>query len=94
MKLDNKVITGLAGTLILGVCAWVLNTTLEIQKDIVEVKIKTDNVVETLDKVYEDNCPYCVHAAHSSMADHPLLAPTLKKAHQHVGDEIIFVNED
>lgn len=94
MKLDTKVITSIAGTLILGVCGWVLNTTLEIQKDIVEVKVKTENVIETLDKVYAENCPYCVHAAHSSMAEHPLLAPTLKKAHQHVGDEIIFINED
>lgn len=92
MKVDTKIITGLASTLILGVCAWVLNTTLEIQKDIVEIKIKTENVVETLEKVYEENCPYCVHAAHSSMAEHPLLSQTIKKAHMHVGDEIIFVN--
>ena len=93
MKLDTKIITALAGTLILGICGWVLNTTLEIQKDIVEINIKTENVIETLDKVYEENCPYCVHAAHSSMAEHPLLSPTIKKAHMHVGDEIIFINE-
>jgi len=78
MKLDTKIITGLAGTLILGVCAWVLNTTLEIQKEIVEIRIKTENVVETLDKVYEENCPYCVHAAHSSMAEHPLPKLTIR----------------
>ena len=94
MKLDTKVITSIAGTLILGVCGWVLNTTLEIQKDIVEVKVKTENVEETLNKVYSENCPYCVHGAHSGIKEHPYLAPTLKKAHQHVGDEIIFINED
>ena len=90
MKLDAKVITGLSGSLILGICAWVLNTTLQIKEDIVEVKIKTQSVSETLDKVYEENCPYCVHAAHSSMSEHPLLAPTIKRSHRHVGDEIIF----
>jgi hypothetical protein len=94
MKLDSKVITGLASTLILGVCAWLLNTTLEVQKDIVEVKIQNENIIETLDKVYAENCPYCVHAAHTGIQEHPLLKPTIKQAHRHVGNEIIIVNED
>jgi len=89
----QKIITGVAGALLLGAAGWTLEATLEIQKDIVEVKVKTENVEETLNKVYEENCPYCVHAAHSSMAEHPLLAPTLKNAHKHVGKEIILINE-
>ena len=89
----DKKIVGLAGTLLLGVAAWVLNTTLQIEKDIVEVQAKLENIVETLDKVYAQDCPYCVHASHSSIAEHPLLAPTIKQAHKHVGKEIIKINE-
>jgi hypothetical protein len=86
MKLDSKVITGLAGTLLLGVCSWLLSATLQIQQDIVEVKVRTENIKETLDKVYADNCPYCIHAAHSSIAEHPLLSPAIKQAHKHLRD--------
>ena len=57
----------LAGTLLMGVAAWVLTTTLQIQQDIVEVKVKVENVIDTLDKVYAEECPYCVHSAHSSI---------------------------
>ena len=93
MKLDQKTITALAGTLLLGVCAWILNTTMEVQKDIIEIRIQSQSLRETMDKVYEENCPYCVHAAHSSLKQLPLLAPTMKHSHRHVGDEIIIVNE-
>jgi len=91
-EISNKIVA-LAGTLLLGVAAWVLTTTLQIQQDIVEVKVKVENVVETLDKVYAVDCPYCVHASHSSISDHPLLSPTIKHSHRHIGDEIININE-
>lgn len=94
MKIDNKIITSLAGSLLLGISAWLLNTTLQIQKDIVEVKTKLSTVEETLDKVYAENCPYCVHAAHTSIAKHPLLAPTIRQAHKHLPDGTpIIINE-
>lgn len=93
MTLDNKTVTALAGTLLLGVCAWILNTTMDVQKDIVEIKIQNESLRETMSKVYEENCPYCVHAAHSSINKHPLLGPTMKHSHRHIGDEIIIVNE-
>ena len=93
MNIDSKIVTGLAGTLLLGVCGWILNSTLEIQKDIVEVRIQTESMRETLSKVYEENCPYCVHAAHSSLSQHPLLGPSMKHSHRHVGSEIVDVNE-
>lgn len=83
----------LAGTLLMGVAAWVLTTTLQIQQDIVEVKVKVENVIDTLDKVYAEECPYCVHSAHSSISEHPLLAPTIKHSHRHIGDEIVKSNE-
>lgn len=83
----------LAGTLLMGVAAWVLTTTLQIQQDIVEVKVKVENVIDTLDKVYAEECPYCVHSAHSSISEHPLLAPTIKHSHRHIGDEIVKSND-
>ena len=86
LNLQN-IITGVAGTLLLGVAGWLLNTTMEIQKD-------TEIIKEKLEQVYADDCPYCVHAAHSSITEHPLLSPTIKKAHIHTdGGEVIFVNE-
>ena len=45
-----------------------------------------------MDKVYAEECPYCVHSAHSSIAEHPLLAPTIKHSHRHIGDEIVNTN--
>ena len=83
----------LAGTLLLGVSAWVLTTTLQIEQDIVEVKVRVENVIETLDKVYSQDCPYCVHSAHSAIPQHPLLGPTIKHSHRHIGDEIVKSNE-
>ena len=83
----------LAGTLLMGVAAWVLTTTLQIQQDIVEVKVKVENVIDTLDKVYAEECPYCVHSAHSSISEHPLLAPTIKHSHRHIGDQIVKSND-
>ena len=94
MKIDSKLITGLASTLILGVCAWLLSTTLQIEKDLVEVKVKIEDAVETLDKTYSENCPYCNHYSHSQITEHPLLAPTIKRAHRHINGEIVFINED
>ena len=86
MNVQN-VITGVAGTLLLGVAGWILNTTMEVQKD-------TEIIKEKIEKIYADDCPYCVHALHSSLSDHPLLAPTIKKAHIHTEKgEVIYVNE-
>ena len=82
----EKKIVGLAGTLLLGVSAWLISSVYSIQVDTAIIK-------ERIEKVYADNCPYCVHAAHSSIAEHPLLAPTIKHAHQHVGKEIVKINE-
>lgn len=79
-------IVGLAGTLLLGVAGWLVTSVYSIQVD-------TQIIKEKIEKVYADNCPYCVHAAHSSIAEHPLLAPTIKHAHQHVGEEIVKINE-
>ena len=84
----GKIITGAAGALLLGTAAWILNSTLEIQKD-------TEIIKEKIDKIYADDCPYCVHALHSSLSEHPLLAPTIKRAHKHDEDgKIIYINED
>ena len=79
-------ITYLAGTLLLGVSGWLISTVYSMSIDVTLVR-------EKLDKVYADECPYCVHSAHSSISTHPLLAPTIKHAHQHVGDEVIKVND-
>lgn len=84
-KLDKKVVA-LAGSLLLGVSGWLIATVYSIQVDTAIIK-------EKIEKVYADDCPYCVHAAHSSIGEHPLLAPTIKNAHKHVGDEVIFLND-
>ena len=82
----DKKLVGLAGTLLLGVAGWLITTTYQIQVDTAIIK-------EKLNKVYAEECPYCVHASHSSIGEHPLLAPTIKHSHQHVGEEIIKVND-
>jgi len=82
----EKKIVGLAGTLLLGVAGWLVTSVYSIQVD-------TQIIKEKIEQVYADNCPYCVHAAHSSIAEHPLLSPTIKHAHRHVGEEIIIINE-
>lgn len=84
-KINNKIVA-LSGTLLLGVAGWLVTSVYSIQID-------TQIIKEKIQKVYADNCPYCVHAAHSSIAEHPLLAPTIKHSHRHIGDEIILVNE-
>lgn len=81
----EKKIVGLAGTLLLGVAGWLVTSVYSIQVD-------TQIIKEKIEKVYADNCPYCVHAAHSSIAEHPLLAPTIKHSHQHIGKEIVPIN--
>ena len=83
--MENKIV-GAAGTLLLGVSAWLISTVYSIQVDTAIIKDK-------IEKVYEDNCPYCVHAAHSSIANHPLLGPTIKHSHQHIGREIVKTND-
>ena len=82
----DKKIVGLAGTLLLGVSGWLISTVYSVSIDVVLIR-------EKLDKVYAEECPYCVHSAHSSIAEHPLLAPTIKHTHQHVGEEIFKINE-
>ena len=84
-KISNKIVA-LSGTLLLGVAGWLVTSVYSIQVD-------TQIIKEKIETVYADNCPYCVHAAHSSIAEHPLLAPTIKHSHRHIGDEIILVNE-
>jgi len=84
-KISSKIVA-LSGTLLLGVAGWLVTSVYSIQVDTTIIK-------EKIEKVYADNCPYCVHAAHSSIAEHPLLAPTIKHAHQHIGEEIVKVND-
>ena len=81
----DKKIVGLAGTLLLGVAGWLISTVYSMSIDVTLVR-------EKLDKVYAEECPYCVHSAHSSITEHPLLAPTIKHAHQHVGKEVVKIN--
>ena len=81
----DKKIVGLAGTLLLGVAGWLISTVYSMSIDVTLVR-------EKLDKVYAEECPYCVHSAHSSITEHPLLAPTIKHAHQHVGEEVVKIN--
>ena len=76
----------LAGALLFGVASWLVGT-------VYSISIDTAIIKDKIEKVYEENCPYCIHAAHSSIGDHPLLSPTIKHAHQHVGDETINVND-
>ena len=82
----DKKIVGLAGALLIGVAGWLITTTYQIQVDTAIIK-------EKMDQVFAEDCPYCVHAAHSSIQEHPLLQPTIKYSHRHVGDTIIKVNE-
>eukprot|EP01052_Picozoa_sp_SAG31_P062590 SAG31_NODE_21564_length_546_cov_1.029083_2_plen_84_part_00 len=76
----------LAGALLFGVASWLVGT-------VYNISIDTAIIKDKIEKVYEENCPYCIHAAHSSIAEHPLLSPTIKHSHQHVGEEIIKVND-
>lgn len=85
MEKINKQILVLASTLLLGVASWLIAT-------VYSVSIDTAIIKNKIEKVYADDCPYCVHAAHSSIAEHPLLSPTIKHAHQHAGEEIVPVN--
>jgi len=84
--MDKEKIVYLAGLLLLGVSGWLISTVYAIQVDTTLIK-------EKLDRVYADNCPYCIHAAHSSISEHPLLSPTIKHAHQHIGQETVKVND-
>ena len=86
MEKISKQIIALAGTLLLGVAGWLVTSVYTIQVDTAIIKQK-------ISEVYADKCPLCVHSAHSSIAEHPLLAPTIKHAHQHVGEEIVKINE-
>ena len=76
----------LAGALLFGVASWLVGT-------VYSISIDTAIIKEKLEKVYADDCPYCVHAAHSSIKEHPLLSPTIKHSHQHVGEEVIKTND-
>jgi len=75
----------LAGALLFGVASWLVGT-------VYSISIDTAIIKEKMEQVYADDCPYCVHAAHSSIKEHPLLSPTIKHAHQHVGAETIKIN--
>ena len=86
MEKFNKQILVLAGTLLLGVASWLIAT-------VYAVSVDTAIIKDKIEKVYADDCPYCVHAAHSSIAEHPLLSPTIKHSHQHVGEEIVPIND-
>ena len=83
----SKTIVGLAGTLLLATAGWILSNTLEIKQEVTIMR-------KELDKVYSSDCPYCVHALHSSMSEHPLLAPTIKKAHKHLEDGTVVLLND
>jgi hypothetical protein len=82
----SKQILGVASTLLLGVAGWLVST-------VYTVSIDTAIIKDKIEKVYEENCPYCIHAAHSSISEHPLLSPTIKHAHQHVGKIILPINK-
>jgi hypothetical protein len=82
----EKKIVYLAGALLFGVASWMVST-------IYTMSIDTAIIKDKIERVYADDCPYCIHAAHSSISEHPLLSPTIKHAHQHVGKETIKVNE-
>ena len=56
----------LAGALLFGVASWLVGT-------VYSISIDTAIIKEKIEKVYEENCPYCIHAAHSSISEHPLL---------------------
>ena len=84
--MDKEKIVYLAGVLLLSVSGWIIGTVYSIQVDTTLIK-------EKLDRVYADNCPYCIHAAHSSIKEHPLLSPTIKHAHKHIGEETVKIND-
>jgi len=83
----DKKLVGLAGTIVLALSGWIASTVYQLSIDTAIIKNK-------LEKVYDENCPYCVHSAHSFIKDHPLLSPTIRHAHQHVGKrgDVIPVN--
>ncbi len=83
-KTSNKIVA-LAGILLLGVASWLIST-------VYSISIDTEIIKDKIEKVYSENCPYCVHAAHKSIAEHPLLAPTIKHSHRHIGNEIVPTN--
>ena len=85
MEKTSKQIVALAGTLLLGVASWLIST-------VYSISIDTEIIKDKIEKVYAENCPYCVHAAHSSISEHPLLAPTIKHSHRHIGNEIVPTN--
>lgn len=76
----------LAGALLFGVSSWMVSS-------VYSISIDTAIIKDKMEQVYADDCPYCVHAAHSSIKEHPLLSPTIKHAHQHVGAETIKIND-
>ena len=76
----------LAGALLFGVSSWMVSS-------VYSISIDTAIIKDKMEQVYADDCPYCVHAAHSSIKEHPLLSPTIKHAHQHVGVETIKIND-
>jgi hypothetical protein len=86
MEKINKKIVALSGTLLLGVAGWLVTSVYAIQVDTAIIKDK-------IEQVYADQCPLCVHSAHSSIAEHPLLSPTIKHSHRHIGDEIVKTND-
>lgn len=85
MEKINKQILVLASTLLLGVASWLIAT-------VYSVSVDTAIIKDKINKVYNEKCPYCIHSAHSSIAKHPLLSPTIKHAHQHVKKEIVPIN--
>ena len=84
--MEREKIVYLAGLLLLGVSGWLISTVYSIQID-------TQLIKEKLDRVYVEDCPYCIHSAHSSIDVHPLLKPTIKNAHKHIGEETVKVND-
>jgi hypothetical protein len=86
MKEISGKIVALSGTLLLGVAGWLISS-------VYSIKIDTEIIKDKIQKVYADDCPYCVHAAHSSIAEHPLLSSTIKHSHHHIGDHIFKTSE-
>ncbi len=82
--MDNKII-GVAGTVLLGLASWIATT-------VYQLSVSTEIIKDKMERVYQDDCPYCIHAAHRSIKEHPLLSPTIKHAHQHVGKNTISIN--
>lgn len=89
----QTILTSAAGVALLGVASWLVSTTNDTLQEVYSIKKDMEVLQETLDKIYVDDCPYCVHALHSSMTEHPLLAPTIHKAHTHIeGGRAIYFN--